>query len=108
MSWDIQGRIVREVLTWPGVSIGQHRFGGVEIRVGRRELGHLHGDALADLPFPVRVREELVATGWAEPHHVVPESGWVSYRIHDEADVARVIALFRMSYERSWLEIKAS
>ena len=33
--------------------------------VGRREIGHLHGDRLADLPVPVRIREQLVAAGKA-------------------------------------------
>lgn len=56
-------RIRRAVLGWSGVEEAPHRFGGVEFRLGRRELGHLHGDHLADLPFPVRVREELVQAG---------------------------------------------
>lgn len=66
--------IRREVLRWPGVTEEPHRFGGVEFRLGKRELGHLHGDYLADLPFPVRVREELVAQGKAMPHHILPTS----------------------------------
>ncbi len=103
MSESIQQQIVREVSAWPGVTTGPHRFGGIEFRLGRRELGHLHGSQLADLPFPVRVREQLVAAGRAEPHHVLPESGWVSYFIRDARDVARVVALFRMNYERPWV-----
>ena len=59
----IHEEIVTEVSSWAGVETRPHRFGGVEFRVGRRELGHLHGDRLADLPFPVRVRQELVAAG---------------------------------------------
>ena len=94
-------RIRREVGSWPGVEVAPHRFGGVEFRLGRRELGHTHGDSLADLPFPVRVRQELVREGRAQPHHVLPESGWVSYRIRGEADVPGAIALFRLSYERA-------
>jgi len=94
-------RIRREVLGWPGVEEAPHRFGGVEFRLGRREIGHLHGDRLADLPFPVRVREELVREGRAVPHHVLPESGWVSYPIRGEADVPGALALFRLSYERA-------
>jgi hypothetical protein len=39
------------VASWPEVDIGPHRFGGVEFRLGRRELGHLHGNRIADLPF---------------------------------------------------------
>jgi hypothetical protein len=102
-SESIQQQIEREVSAWAGVTTGPHRFGGIEFRVGRRELGHLHGSQLADLPFPVRVREQLVAAGRAEPHHVLPESGWVSYAIRDARDVAPVVALFRMNYERPWV-----
>ena len=94
-------RIRREVLGWPGVEEAPHRFGGVEFRLGRRELGHLHGDRLADLPFPVRVREELIREGRARPHPVLPESGWVSYPIRGEEDVPGAVALFRLSYERA-------
>jgi hypothetical protein len=90
-----------EVLRWPGVTEAPHRFGGVEFRLGKRELGHLHGDYLADLPFPVRVREELVWEGKAMPHHILPQSGWVSYPIRDEAAVPGAIALFRLAYDRA-------
>ncbi len=93
-------RIAAEVESWPGVSSGAHRFGGVEFRLGRRELGHLHGDRMADLAFPRRVRDELIATGRARPHHVLPESGWVTVAI-DADDVDAVIALFRLAYERA-------
>ena len=90
-----------EVTSWPGVTTAPHRFGGVELLLGRREIGHLHGDRLADLPFPRRVRDELVETGRAEAHHVLPESGWVSFRISGEADVPHVLELFRIGYERA-------
>lgn len=91
----------RELLAHPDVVEASHRFGGIEFRLGRRELGHLHGDHLADLPFPRRVRDELVAAGRAAPHHVLPESGWVSRRVAGPQDVEAVVELFRMSYERA-------
>jgi hypothetical protein len=97
----IAGRIRAEVAGWPGVTVEPHRFGGIEFRLGKRELGHLHGDYLADLPFPVRVRQQLVAEGRALPHHVLPQSGWVSYPIRDEGAVDGAIALFRLAYERA-------
>jgi hypothetical protein len=100
----IRDAIIREVSAWPGVATGRHRYGGVEFRCGRRELGHLHGSRLADLPFPLLVRDELVAAGRAEPHHIYSESGWVSYFIRGESDVADVVALFRLNYERPWAE----
>jgi hypothetical protein len=95
-------RIRAEVSGWPDVTVVPHRFGGVEFRVGRRELGHLHGGHLADLPFPRRLRDELVAAGRAHPHHVLPDTGWVSFRIRTPEDVDRAIALFRLNYERPW------
>ena len=81
-----------------------HRYGGIEFRLGRRELGHLHGSRLADLPFPVAVRNQLVANGRVKPHHILPDSGWVSRWIREEADATDVIKLFRMNYERPWLK----
>jgi len=95
------GEIVQaEVAGWHGVTAHPHRFGGVEYRLGKIELGHVHGDVLADLPFPKRLRDELVESGRASPHHVLPDSGWISYRIAGNEDAPAVIELFRMNYER--------
>ena len=68
--------IHQAALSWPGVTAGPHRFGGTEYRLGKRELGHVHGDYLIDIPFPKRVRNELVSAGLAEPHHVLPLTIW--------------------------------
>jgi hypothetical protein len=92
--------IEQELLSWPGITSHPHRFGGVEFRDGKVELGHVHGDQLADLPFPKRIRDELVAAGRAIPHHVLPNSGWVSRLIRRQEDVEGVIELFRLNYER--------
>jgi len=73
---------------------------GVEFRVNGHEIGHLHGERLADLPFPVRMREELVGAGEAQVHHVLPQTGWVSYRIRQPEDVEGALELFRKNYER--------
>ncbi len=98
---DISGRIEREVGSWEGVTTHAHRFGGVEFRYGRREIGHLHGERWADLPFQKRIRDMLVETGRAQPHHVLPHTGWVSRQIRGSEDVDEVIELFRLSYERA-------
>ena len=86
---------------WPGVEQAPHRFGGLEFRLGRRELGHLHGDRIADLPFPRRVRDELIAEGRARPHHVLPDSGWVTVSIASAEDAEHAIELFQMAYDRA-------
>ena len=91
---DIRELIEREVGSWQGVTAHPHRFGGVEFRIGTRELGHLH-DTWADLPFTSKIREMLLQTGRAEPHKFGVR-GWVSRDLDDE-----VIALFRLSYERA-------
>jgi hypothetical protein len=93
--------ITTAVTGWPGVESASHRFGGIEFRVGRRELGHLHGDRIADLPFPRRVRDELIAAGRARPHHVLPDSGWVTTSIATPADADNALELFRMAYDRA-------
>jgi hypothetical protein len=87
------------VASWEGVTTHNHRFGGIEFRLGRRELGHLHG-TIADLPFPRRVRDELVAGGRARPHHVLPQSGWVTVPMRTSSEVSNVIELFRENYDR--------
>lgn len=102
MDESIQQAIVREVSGWPGVTAAPHRFGGIELRSGRRELGHIHGNRLADLPFPLAIRNDLVAAGRADAHHIHPESGWVSYFIRDRSDIAPIVELFRLNYERPW------
>lgn len=91
--------IKQELLTWDRVEAHPHRFGGVEFRVGKREIGHLHGNHMADLPFPTKVRHQLVADGRAQPHHLLKDSGWVSYYIRGEQDLAPLIELFRLNYQ---------
>jgi hypothetical protein len=94
-------RIESEVGAWPGVEVGPHRFGGVEFRYGRRELGHLHGDRFADLPAGKKAKEELIADGRARPHHVLPDSGWVTVPTETEEGERTVIELLRTAYERA-------
>jgi luciferase-like monooxygenase len=92
-------RIQTEVSRWEGTSSGPHRFGGVEYKLGNREIGHVHRDSLVDIPLPKRVRDELVASGQAEPHHVLPQSGWVSVHLNVPSDVERAIQILRRSFE---------
>ena len=84
---------------YEGVSIRPHRFGGSEFNLGKREIGHIHGDYLVDIPFPMRIRNEIIDKGLAEPHHVLPESGWVSIFLRGEEDVENAINLLKKSYE---------
>ena len=92
--------IKKEILSWPDVTCIPYRFGGIEFRVHNRDMGHIHGEKLADLPFPMDIRKGLIASGKALPHVIYPESMWVSYIIRSEEDVSKIIELFRLQYER--------
>jgi hypothetical protein len=89
---------IREVVRAWHVTEAPRRFGGVEFRLGKRELGHIHGDWLVDIPFPKHVRDEVIATGEAEPHHILPETGWVSVFLQTDDDVERAITLLGRSF----------
>lgn len=89
--------IVRQ---WEGVDVVPHRFGGVELRLGMREVGHVHVGGVADLLVSVRLRRDLVAAGRAMAHHTLPQSGWISFRIRSEHDIPHAVELFRLNYER--------
>ena len=102
-------KIQKEILSWPDVTAEPHRFGGIEFRLNKREMGHIHGEHVADLPFPMKTRNDLVNSGRVSPHHVLPNSGWVSYWINrdkeQEHEVSDVVELFKMRYEQ--LKLKA-
>jgi MFS family permease len=96
----ITENIKHEILSWPGVTSNPYQFGGVEFRVNKRDMGHIHGEKLADLPFPIKLRKEIITSGRALPHIIYPESMWVSYIIRSEEDIPKIIDLFRLQYER--------
>ena len=94
-----QARITAAVTAWAGMTSQPHRFGGVEYVLGTREIGHIHGDHLVDIPFPKKVRDEVVAAGRAQPHHILPDTGWVSFYLRQENDVESAITLLQESYQ---------
>jgi hypothetical protein len=106
-SESIPARITHEVASWSEVSVEANGYGMVFFHVGQREIGHLHGSKLADLPFPVRIREKLVEEGKVDLHYLHPKSGWVTYYIRGESDVEPIIELFRLNYGRTWLNRKS-
>jgi hypothetical protein len=101
MDDELLAKIEREVVSWPGVSTGDTGRGGLQFSYGRVELGHLHGSSFADLPFPKKVRDELIAQGRASVHPPLPNSGWVRRRMDGPEDVEAVIELFRINYDRA-------
>jgi hypothetical protein len=94
-------RITDEVTSWPGVTAGPGRRGEFAFRVGRREIGHLHGDHAAHFGFPADVFTRLHAEGRVVHHPVFPgKDGPAARRIDGDEDVREVIALLRLNYDR--------
>lgn len=92
--------IEREVLTWPGVSSEPGRFGATSFRYGKREIGHVHRDRIADLPVTREMREDILARGRARPHRAGVK-GYVSHPVEDEEDVSAVLEILGRNYERA-------
>jgi hypothetical protein len=86
-----------EIKLWSSVSERLHRYGGVQFDFEGRELGHVHSNGVVDLRFRRSIRDELVSSGRALPHHTFPCSGWVTLNLHSEAELLNAIALFRLS-----------
>jgi hypothetical protein len=94
--------ITEEVTSWPGVVAGPGSRGEFAFKLGRRELGHLHGDRTAHFGFPKEVWFELFEQGRIDYHPVFPgKPGYGARRIQNEADVSDVIALIRLNYDRA-------
>jgi Family of unknown function (DUF5519) len=95
-------RITAEVTSWPGVQAGPGRRGEFAFTVGRRALGHLHGDHAAHFSFPKAVWAQLRQAGRIDDHPVFPgKPGPAARRIENDADVEDVIALLRLNYDRA-------
>jgi hypothetical protein len=92
-------QITEAVTSWPGVEAGIGARGEFGFRVGRREIGHLHGDRAAHFGFPRSVWDELMEQGRVV-RHPIDKPGWAARRIEDEDDVRDVIALIRLNYDR--------
>jgi len=96
---NVKEKIHDAMMNCEGVSALPHRFGGTEYKLGKREIGHVHGDYLVDIPFPMKIRNEIIEKKEAEPHHILQESGWVSVYINNDEDVKKTINLLLKSYD---------
>jgi hypothetical protein len=95
-------RITEEVTSWPGVTAGPGNRGEFAFTVGRRQIGHLHGDRSAHFSFPKQTWRELHDQGRITEHPVFPgKEGPAARRIENEQDVDDVIALMRLNCDRA-------
>jgi hypothetical protein len=100
MEDELLAEVEREVLTWPGTTSEPGRFDSVAFRYGKREIGHVHRDRIADLPVTPETREDLLARGRARPHRA-GSKGYISYPMEDREDVAAVLEILGRNYDRA-------
>ena len=82
----------------PYVTAGAHRFSDTKFYLNKKEIGHIHSEGLTNIPFPMKIHDELVVSGLVKPHQVLPQLGWVSYWFYNSQkdDVPAVIELFKL------------
>jgi hypothetical protein len=93
-------RLEAEVGKWPQVSVAPHQFLAREFRFRKAEIGHVHRWGDVDIPFTRAMRDLLLAEGPAQRHRWLPDSGWVTFHLKDDADVEAAVRLMRLSYLR--------
>lgn len=91
-------QLIDEVRSWPGVTVGEHRFGGTEWRVGPREIGHVHAWGMLDIAYLRALRDVLVEEGQIGVHHLLDQSGWTTFYIEHPDDYDHARWLVRLSY----------
>jgi hypothetical protein len=91
-------RLIEDVSGWPHVTVGEHRFGGTEFRVGPREIGHVHAWGMLDIAYLKKLRDVLVSEGATGQHHLLTESGWTTEYIESPEEYDHARWLLRLSY----------
>ena len=88
------------MLGWRSVTTEPVRFGATSFRYGKREIGHIHHDRIADLPVTSEMREDILARGRARPHRAGVK-GYISYALEDQEDLSVVLEILGLSYDRA-------
>lgn len=91
-------KLIEDVSSWPGVTVGEHRFGGTEWRVGPREIGHVHAWGMLDIAYLRALRDVLIEEGQTGVHHLLDKSGWTTFYITHPDDYDHARWLVRLSY----------
>ncbi len=95
---NIVNELSKRVGEWEHIEIGPHRFGGVEFNVDTAEVGHVHIGGVVDILFSRAIRDQLVTEGLANQHHILPDTGWISFTVRSEEDLEHAVWLLRLSY----------
>jgi len=91
--------IETEVSKWDGITIGNHKYGGIQFNRNGREIGHIHGNGMLDIPLTRKLKLQFIEQGKLLDHHTIKDTGWSSFEIHTLKDKDKAIELLRESYE---------
>ena len=100
MDDELLAEVEQGVLGWPGTTSESGRFHSVAFRYGKREIGHVHRDRIADLPVTPEMREEVLSKGRARPHRA-GSKGYISYPVENSEDVSSVLDILGRNYARA-------
>ncbi|WP_246029459.1 luciferase domain-containing protein [Pedobacter nototheniae] len=90
--------IETEVLTWKDINVKLHKFGGTQFNLDKKEIGHVHSNGILDILFSKTVKKKLLEEGRVKDHHIFKKSGWISFYIERNEDVAYANYLLKMAY----------
>lgn len=88
-----------EVLSWKGVDLQLHRYGGVQFNHNNKEIGHLHGNGMLDILFSKKIKHDLLHIRNVRDHHTFKDSGWISFCIKTKEDKNTALALLQQAYQ---------
>jgi hypothetical protein len=91
--------IERQISQWDGVSIGLHKYGGVQFNYRNCEIGHIHSNGLLDMLLNRKLKQQLMQEGKILDHHVFKDTGWISFYIRTDADRDYALRLLKLSYQ---------
>jgi hypothetical protein len=96
---DLIQQIEDAVTQLEGVTAVPHpRFGGRQFEWMGKEIGHIHWYGDLDILFKKDIHDAMIKEGAAKEHKWVPGSGWVTFAVKTEEDVAHALALLQFSY----------
>ncbi len=90
--------IEETVESWPNVAISMHKYGGTQFNLNNREIGHLHGNGLLDVPLNLSLKAELMHKYPVQDHHMFAASGWISFWIKDSNDKDLALQILQKAY----------
>lgn len=95
---DWMDNICAEIQQWPGITSHPHKYGGIQFDLKHKELGHIHGNGLLDMPFSRQMKTALMQEGYVEEHHIFKNTGWISFYIRTRQDMEYALYLLRLGY----------